>query len=180
MCPWGPRRAEGRCSRPVTIAWCSPCSSCCSPMTCLSIPSRNCSEWLPSYSWCFSCRPGQSPLPQVQRDHHPDSCVLRPQYLLSCLGHELTLEKLQPLCLDRRASDVIRIPETSRSAVLLLLQTDSCETGRPSLLPGLFMAAQGVHASPKVTALSHRRGMPFLPDRSHVCSSAEGVVGPAR
>lgn len=35
--------------------------------------------------------------------------------------------------------------------LLLLLQADSCETGRPPLLPGLAVAAEGVHASPKVT-----------------------------
>lgn len=55
MCPWGPKRAEGRCSRPVTIAWCSPCNSCCCPMTSLSIPSQSYSAWLLSSSWCSSC-----------------------------------------------------------------------------------------------------------------------------
>lgn len=55
MCPWGPQRAEGRCFRQVTIAWCSPCSSCCCPMTSLSIPFQSYSEWLLSFSWCSSC-----------------------------------------------------------------------------------------------------------------------------
>lgn len=49
----------------------------------------------------------------------------------------------------------LRLPSAfvfSGSAVLLLLQADSCEAGRPPLLPGLAVAAKGVHASPKVTA----------------------------
>lgn len=46
----------------------------------------------------------------------------------------------------------------SGSVILLLLQTDSCETGRSSLLPGLSMAAQGVPASPTVTASYHTDG----------------------
>uniref|UniRef100_F6Q3F3 Transmembrane protein 138 n=1 Tax=Equus caballus TaxID=9796 RepID=F6Q3F3_HORSE len=54
MCPWGPKRAAGRCSRPVTTAWCSPCSSCCCPMTSLSIPSRSSCGWLLSSSSCSS------------------------------------------------------------------------------------------------------------------------------
>lgn len=48
----------------------------------------------------------------------------------------------------------LRLPSAfvlSRGAVLLLLQADSCEAGRPPLLPGLTVAAKGVHASPKVT-----------------------------
>lgn len=43
----------------------------------------------------------------------------------------------------------------SGGVVLLFLQTDSCEAGRSSLLPGLFMAAHGVHASSKVTVFCH-------------------------
>lgn len=49
----------------------------------------------------------------------------------------------------------LRLPSAfvfSGSAVLLLLQANSCEAGRPPLLPGLAVAAKGVHASPKVTA----------------------------
>lgn len=62
----------------------------------------------------------------------------------------------------------------SGSVILLLLQTDSCEAGRSSLLPGLFMAAQGVHTSPEVTASCHTDGwMPFLPDGDCIC----GPVG---
>lgn len=48
----------------------------------------------------------------------------------------------------------LRLPSAfvlSCGAVLLLLQADSCEAGRPPLLPGLTVAAKGVHASPKVT-----------------------------
>ena len=120
-----------------------------------------------------AAREQERPLSSVLPGSHRE--VLRPGPSASS-GHVLTLQ--QVLWSIPEASFLL-LPH-SRSAVLLLLQTDSCETGRPSLLPGLFMAAQGVHASPKVTALSHRRGMPFLPDRSHVCSSAEGVVGPAR
>lgn len=68
---------------------------------------------------------------------------------------ELTLEKLQLLCLDRWTSNIVCIPEVSGGVVLLFLQTDSCEAGRSSLLPGLFMAAHGVHASSKVTVFCH-------------------------
>lgn len=46
----------------------------------------------------------------------------------------------------------------SGSALLLLLQTDGRETRRSTLLPGLFMATQGVHASPEVTASGHTAG----------------------
>lgn len=62
------------------------------------------------------------------------------------------MEKFQQLHLDRWTSNTICVPETSGGAVLLLLQADSCEAGRPPLLPGLTVAAKGVHASPKVTA----------------------------
>lgn len=65
------------------------------------------------------------------------------------------MERLQQLQMDKRPADTVCVPETSRSAVLLFLQKDGRETGRPPLLPGLTMAAQGVHASPKVTISSH-------------------------
>ncbi|XP_047679671.1 transmembrane protein 138 isoform X2 [Prionailurus viverrinus] len=55
------------------------------------------------------------------------------------------------------------------SVILLLLQTDSRETGRSSLLPGLVMAAQGVHTSPEVTASRHTDGgLSFLTDATLV------------
>lgn len=57
----------------------------------------------------------------------------------------------------------------SGSVILLLLQTDSRETGRSSLLPGLVMAAQGVHTSPEVTASRHTDGgLSFLTDATLV------------
>lgn len=63
----------------------------------------------------------------------------------------------------------------SGSVILLPVQTDSGETGRPSFLPGLSLAAQGVHASPKVTALCHTDGcLSFLTE----ATSAGGMLGP--
>lgn len=63
----------------------------------------------------------------------------------------------------------------SGRVILLPVQTDSGETGRPSFLPGLSLAAQGVHASPKVTALCHTDGcLSFLTE----ATSAGGVLGP--
>lgn len=59
MCTWESHKADRRCSKPATTAWCSRCSSCCCPMTCLSTPSPSSSEWLLSSSWCFSCEYGR-------------------------------------------------------------------------------------------------------------------------
>lgn len=61
----------------------------------------------------------------------------------------------------------------SGGVILLLLQTHGRETGRPSLLPGLRVAAQGVHASPKVTR--HTDGC-LLPGRGHmwICEGDDG------
>nr|KAF6275640.1 transmembrane protein 138 [Myotis myotis] len=142
-------------------------------MTSLSTPSRSCSARCPSSSWCCSCRPGQPSVPQVQGDHRPGGRVLRPQHRPPRLGHELTLERLQPLCVDRGASNAVCVPEASGGVVLLLLQTHGRETGRPSLLPGLRVAAQGVHTSPKVTR--HTDGC-LLPSRGHmwICEGDDG------
>ncbi|XP_075784547.1 transmembrane protein 138 isoform X4 [Pelodiscus sinensis] len=49
---------KGRCSGPVTTAWCSPCNSCCLSMISLSTPSRSCSAWRLSFSSCSSCEAG--------------------------------------------------------------------------------------------------------------------------
>lgn len=62
----------------------------------------------------------------------------------------------------------------SGSVILLLLQTDSCETGRSSLLPGLFVAAQGVRASPKVTTSRHTDGcLSFLTEATFAALQRE-------
>lgn len=69
MCTWKSHKADRRCSKPATTAWCSRCSSCCCPMTCLSTPSPSSSEWLLSSSWCFSCEYGRQagePNPECQ------------------------------------------------------------------------------------------------------------------
>lgn len=89
-----------------------------------------------------------------------DSC---PLLLLETVGTQgagpLSLVSVRALKRMRR-----HIPEASLltihsgSAVLLLLQTHRCATGRSSLLPGFSVAAQGVHASPKVTSSRHSDG----------------------
>ncbi|EDM12824.1 Unknown (protein for MGC:73003), isoform CRA_b [Rattus norvegicus] len=63
MYPRESQKSDRRCFRPVTIAWCSPCSFCCCAMTCSSIPSRSYYEWLLLSSSCCSCWPGQPPVP---------------------------------------------------------------------------------------------------------------------
>lgn len=42
---------------------------------------------------------------------------------------ECEMEKLQQLQMDKWPANTVCIPETSRSALLLFLQKDGCETG---------------------------------------------------
>lgn len=94
------------------------------------------------------CQDQERPLPSALSGSHWEIMGLGPS---ASSGHVLPLKQILRCIPDSPFLFILH----SGSVVLLLLQTDSCEAGRSSLLPGLFMAAQGVHASSKVTVFCH-------------------------